>query len=83
MLINQVLILIQPLYSPDDEIMPIYDEYMARFPDHPGFNVLFLQPGSPVAEIALAQMMDCLEGDRTEPVTDESIGNSLDPDVLI
>lgn len=70
-------------YPPDDELFPIYDAYMAKFPDHPGFNVLFMQPGSPRTQIALAQMMDCLNGTRTEPVTEDSIGSPLPPDVLI
>lgn len=33
-----------------------------------------MQQGNPLTEIALAQMMDCLENGRTEPVTEKSIG---------
>lgn len=57
-----------------DQFREILEDYSAVFPDHPGFNMLTLSENSTPFRNAYQQMLECLMGERTEPVTDESIG---------
>jgi hypothetical protein len=56
----------------EDEFQEILELYISQF-GHT-FTVFGLTPEKPEFEIAYTEMLQCLNGDRTEPVTDESIG---------
>ena len=54
------------------EFQEILEIYLSKF-GHT-FTVFGLFPETPEYEIAYTEMLQCLNGDRTEPVTDQSIG---------
>lgn len=56
------------------EFTEIYDLYAASF-GHT-FTTFALTPSMDAFEIAYTQMLMCLNGSRTEPVTQESIGQT-------
>lgn len=55
------------------ELTQLYQVYKDAFPDHPGFDVTRVTPNSPQARLAVIQMLWCLKGKRSAPVTNKSI----------
>ncbi len=54
------------------EFIELLEIYISKF-GHT-FTIVGLSPKTPEYEIAYTEMLQCLNGDRVEPVTDQSIG---------